>query len=68
MKIVCTLKEFESFIARCPMYNYLLSDEKSEEYLNQCIKYCVLSGVCKASSDANWSFSDMVEIVPKNNQ
>jgi hypothetical protein len=67
MKIVCTLKEFELLIARCPMYNYLLSNEKSEEYLNQCFERCVMYGVCEAGSDANWSFSDMVEIVPANN-
>ena len=67
MKIVCTLREFESLIARCPMYNYLLSNEESEEYLNKCAECCVLSGMCQCGSDANWSFSDIVEIVPTNN-
>lgn len=68
MKIVCTLREFESLIARCPMYNYLLSDEKSGEYLEKCCKYCVLSGVCKAGSEPDWSFADWVEIIPNDNK
>lgn len=67
MKIVCTLREFESLIARCPMYNYLLSNEESEKYLSKCIETCVLSGMCEAGSKANWSFADLVELVPNNN-
>lgn len=67
MKIVCTLREFESFIARCPMYNYLLDDKEAEECRSKCIKSCILSSVCKPD-DANWSFSDLVEIVPNNNK
>lgn len=68
MKIVCTLREFESLIARCSMYNYLLSDKESEEYLDKCCKYCVLSGVCEAGSKADWSFADWVEIIPNDNK
>ena len=67
MKIVCTLKEFESLIARCPMYNYLLSSEETEKYLNKCIESCVLFGMCKADSEKNWSFSNLVEIVSNDN-
>ena len=68
MKIVCTLREFESLIARCPMYNYLLSDKESEEYLNKCYSCCVLSGICKAGNEKDWSFADYVEIIPNDNK
>lgn len=65
MNIVCTLKEFEQLSARCPMNNYLINDEESEELLDKCFKHCILSGVCQyGKADANWTLADLVTIIP----
>ena len=66
MKIVCTLKEFELIVARCPMQTFLISGEKEEELFNQCHENCILSNFCKYGMNGgeNFSLADLVEIIP----
>jgi hypothetical protein len=65
MKIVCTLKEFELLLARCPMHTFLINNDECEELLHECHGKCMLSNFCRYGMDdgANFSLADLVEIV-----
>lgn len=69
MKIICTLKEFELLLQRCPMHAHFISDKKFEELLDKCNQNCLLYNFCKYGEDGcgYWSLADLVEVIPQNN-
>lgn len=67
MKIVCTLKEFESISARCPWNNLFINEDKFNELIDKCEDNCLLYHFCYYGKDENddWSLADLVEIIPE---